>query len=248
MVNYLAYHIGGNEVPSVNDRGVRCYHLERGHLVGLSERTGRKLNGTFLAGVDVNAVRLAGQVYARRFGEAVCLEVVEKFILAQKLSYLDKGRVAGVCHSRGEVLRTVGIIRPAVDIGVRDGYYLSAVKCGVKAYGFFFQSRRTRYYLEYGAGVVQLGDSLVLPLLLTECYVKLVVLVLIDDARKLRRICGIIEGVPVVQVEAGGTCHCLDRSGFSLHDYGAGAVLNVVSLHLLLKVFFRVVLQGHVQR
>ncbi len=134
-----------------------------------------------------------------------------------------------------------------MDIGIRNGYYLSAVKCGVKAYGFFLKSRRTRYYLEYGAGVVQLGDSLVFPLLFPKSRIKLVVLVLFGNARKLCGIRRIIQRISVVQVEAGSTRHSLDRSGFSLHDYGAGAVLNVVSLHLLLKVFFRVVLQGHVQ-
>lgn len=68
---------------------------------------------------------------------------------------------------------------PAVDGTVSHLNGVVAGKCGVKVDDLFFQCGGACYYLENGARLIKLGDSLVFPLLFTKLGVFFVVAFLI---------------------------------------------------------------------
>ena len=146
----------------------------------------------------------------------------------------------------------MAVARPALDLGSRDHLVSRAVERGIQRNDLLLEGAGACDGLENRTGVVQLGYSLVLPLLLTERRLLGVELLLggagflhlgkgleIEAGFKLRR---------VVQVEAGSGRHREDGSGIAVHYDTTGAVYYLVLGNAQLQVLFKVVLEHLVQR
>ena len=106
----------------------------------------------------------------------------------EKLTYLDKARVAGLCYRLLERERTVAVARPALDLGSRDHLVSRAVERGIQRNDLLLEGAGACDGLENRTGVVQLGYSLVLPLLLTGVYICVVILFFCQGRKQRSRL------------------------------------------------------------
>ena len=269
----LIHHMGGDQIPAVDGGRNGGAHLQRGDGHGLTEGGGRQLHLAQLVGaVVLHKVGLAGQVYTGAGGKAKGIEVVIELLRADTLPQLDVVDVAALAQRLGHVEQAVRLAPCAVVGLLGNTVSTRAGKGGVHGRHAGVDAHGGGDDLEHRAGVVQLGDGLVLPQdipvvagivrFLVQDFIALLVGdvvavgVLFIDAVKLR-LCvhqlvevslvgGVVQRVVGVKVRLGG--HGKDGTGLDVHHNGAAAVFHRIGCNGFVQVPLRDLLHVHIQR
>ena len=237
-----------HQVPPIDCRGDTAYHLHRRELRCLAEARRTQVDEHHVVLIIIDGADLAGEVDAGLLAEPEGLEVMAELVDAQLAADLDEGRVAGIRQCLGEGLHAVAGEQVAVDGLAGDLVGTAAIEAVVLPVdGLLLDGGRGGEDLEDRAGGVDLGDGLVLPLLLAGVEVGLLVLLLGEGGEGVRGAL-VIDGRGVVEVEGRVGRHRVDRAGVHVHDDAAGAVAHLELGTHLLEVLLHGILQRGVDR
>ena len=265
----------GDQIAAVDGCRHGSAHLQRRDGHGLAECRGGQLHLTQLIGrIILHQAGLAGQVHAGALGKAKGVKIIVELLGAHALAQLDVVEVAALAQSVGHVDGAVGLVACAVVGLLGHAVGTGTGKGGVHGRHAGVQTHGRGDDLEHTAGVVQLGDGLVLPqdiavgagiirvrvhdLVAVFVQLELLRVVFVPEVDGVQlRLCGhlllqvgqvgaVIQRRVGVKVRFGG--HGQDRTGLDVHHDGTAAVLDVVGRNGLRQVAFHDLLHVHVQR
>jgi len=111
----------------------------------------------------------------------------------------------------------------------------------------FFKSSCTGNYLKNRTRIIQLRNSLVLPLLFSGSCVSFCIRT--TGKRLQRSRCLFIKNFRrIVQIKRRCRCHCINGARLCIHNDAAGTIGHFEFAHHLSHTFFQVILQRNVQR